>query len=183
MAQHTPYIGTSATRLLAMINADNKLVNPAFNLRASDIVFGAPLPYTDAQNRNTKVTLTATSTAPFEGITEVRYTRRPLDVLMQVPGNAELQVVIPSLPFTTYDILTQFNQLYGVTLELNEVVNQTYTTVASSYPLKINGATSLAWVESAFTFPVVRAGDTIPLSEAITVQALNGLVFTPPQAG
>ena len=149
MTTPTPYAGESAQRLVNMINSDN---NSALKLGV-DFNFSNMSPYSDASGRNTKITMVATDSA--QGSVTVHYWRLPLTVLNDLPAGYIQPVLIDSLPFSLHGILDRINTALGLNLTTDEVVDQTFTAQQDTYPLQINEATSLAWLNSNYAFPAV----------------------------
>lgn len=142
-----PYIGLSPQRLTDLINSDN---NTAFQLGV-DFNFSTPLPYSDTAGRNTKISMVPTDTSKYVA-TEIHYWRLPLTVLNDLPAGSVQPVQIPKVPFTTHQVLDAINTALGLNLSTAEVIDQTYSVKQVSYPLHINEASSLAWVDSNFQF-------------------------------
>lgn len=151
----TPYIGFSPQRLSDLINVDNH----SALLLGTDYTNSPPQPYYDAAGRNTRMVLTPTDANHLP--VEIHYTRLPLTVLNDfMPGTIQ-PIPIPSLPFTLHGILDLINTNLGLNLSPDEVPDQTFTSMQESYPLRINQAVSLAWIDSDYHFPVVFPVSTV----------------------
>lgn len=176
MADTTPYVGLSPSRLTDLINEDN-----ASNLQLGvDFTFGPPSPYSDAQGRNTQVTMTPVPGTNWPRPETIHYTRLALTILNDLPVGWVQPVAIPSVPFTLANLLDAINEALGINLGQDEIVNTVYTTPQSSYRLPINESISLAWIDSDYTFKASFAGGAIPLAEAIQNNVLNGLTYIQP---
>lgn len=176
MADTTPYVGLSPSRLTELINQDNNS-----NLQLGvDFTFGAPSGYSDAQGRNTQVTMTPVPGTNWPKPETVHYTRLALTILNDLPVGWVQPVAIPNIPFTLANLLDRINVALGINLTQDEIVNTVYTTPQSSYRLPINESISLAWIDSDYEFPASLPGGDIPLAQAITNNVLNGLTYLQP---
>lgn len=172
MAREQPYSGTSQARLVRLINTENSK-----NLvHGVDFVFGSMTEYTDPAGRNTQIQLLAKPGTRYED-SEVFYYRIPVSVLDDLPEEELTEVLIPSLPFSTHQLIGPINAALGLNLTLDEVVDEVFTEKASKYALTINGSKSLAWLDSSIEFKARHVDDPAPLSEAITNDNLDGLVY------
>ncbi len=165
----TPYAGTSANRLTALINQTN----------ASELVEGVDFVYSELTvsakpGFNTAIVLHAKK--PGKGHSTAYYNRLSLDVLNDLPDDMLLPVVIPSYPTSTHRVLDRINRALGLALTEQEVIDEPYASYQELAVLKINGSTgSRAWLESEYLFYVVEAGN---IEQEIHNPVLNGL--TPP---
>lgn len=172
----TPYAGSSAQRLVALINQDN-----ASNLQLGvDFTFGLPLPYSDAKGRNTQVSLIPSATSKWRSPETIHYTRLSLRVLRELPSGWIQPVLIANAPFSLQDVLDSINSALGINLDIEEIVNVQYDALQATYRLPINEQVSLAWIDSDFVFPAVFANVDIPLDTAIAQKALSGLTYVQP---
>jgi hypothetical protein len=170
-----PYAGASDQRLTALINQDN---NSALQLGV-DFTFGSPQPYSDSTGRNTEVILTPVPGRPYAPTPEpVHYVRLALTVLDDLPVGWVKPVSIRSVPFSIRGILANINAALGLDLIADEVVDATYSVEADQYPLAVNEAVSLAWIDSDFQFKAVFG--EVPLSSVVTNQELSGLNYVQP---
>jgi len=142
-----PYLGLSAQRLTDWINSDN---STSYQLGV-DFTFSGPALYTDSLGRNTKVTMQPADSTKYAS-TDIHYWRLPLTILNNLPQGNVNPVPIPQLPFSIHGILDAINTALGLNLTPDEVPDQTFTTELASYPLHINDAVSLAWIDSDFQF-------------------------------
>jgi hypothetical protein len=82
----------------------------------------------------------------------MHYWRLPLTAVNDLPDGFIVPVEIAAVPFSLHDILDDINTALGLTLSVNEVVDQTFTVEQASYPLRINELASYAWLDSDFSF-------------------------------
>ena len=178
MATQRPYAGSSAERLTALINKDNNS-----EIREGvDFYFGVPQAYNDTEGRNTQIVLTPIPGRPFNPVQKtVFYKRLELTALSRLPEGMVKTVRIEAVPFSIHEILGALNEALGVDLQPEEVEDQTFDTEESTYALSIAGeSASLAWLQSTFEFKAVHGNEPVPLSDAIAVSMLNGLIYNPP---
>ncbi len=174
MTRLTPYSGSSAQRLTAMINQDNRST-----LRLGiDFSFGLPTSF-EGEGRNTQVVMTPVPGTRFKGPETVYYKRLTLDSLNRLPEGSVIPVEIPQGAFWIHDILPRINAGLGLSLTPEEVINQYHDEETPTYPLRIDSSKSLAWVDSEFTFIVVREEPAVdvPLTDVIPVNYLSGLEY------
>lgn len=177
MALPKPYGGLSNDRLTALIN----FYNPDRTIQEGvDFTYGPPQAYTDAQGRNTKVTLTPVSGTQSTQPEDVHYWRLAIGVLSLLPEGVVQQVVIDSFPFSIHTSLDAINEALGVDLALDEVEDATYAEPQDSYTLTVLGVDSLAWLNSTYEFQVRLSEQDIPLSEIIIQRELSGLIYSQP---
>jgi hypothetical protein len=157
-----------------MINTDNQ---KQFVVGV-DFAFGSPQSYSDAEGRNTAVTV-----QPLEGDAvafpeTVYYERLNISILNNLPDGIIKEVVLPVVPFTLSSVIDRINTALGLNLTTDEIVDKTITTVEDSYTLTINEATSLGWLGSITLYPR-WPGDPIPLKEVVLTRnlVLLGLTF------
>lgn len=170
-----PYAGKSLERLIEMVNQDNpdKVI-----VLGKDFSVGPPLDYSATPDRNTKVLFTPLPNTRWKGPQDVIYTRLSIDVLNRLPVGFIQNTPVNRVPFSIHAILPQINAALGLNLEIEEVVNQTFTEKEEYYPLIIKGDVSYAWKGSSYLFKV-EFGD-IDLSIAISEPILDGLVYLQP---
>lgn len=175
----TPYKGKSSDRLVALINAANLgqfVDGQPYAPLANDgsFTFGQPMAYVDSDGRNTEISLTF-ERADYQKTDYVQYSRLALTVLNDLPDGYLDMVVIPTLPFKLSDILDRINDALGLDLDISEIRDQTFTSVQTRYPLPINAANSVAWIDSDFTF---LAG--FPIGQAVDGEIGMHLVYAKP---
>lgn len=175
MTRYTPYKGTSAERLIQMINLDN---GKNYQLGV-DVHFGPPIHHIDQDGRNTRVTVTPAAQSNYLTPEDVYYWRLSLTVLDELPPGHVRKVVVPGFPFSTHSILDQINDALGLDLSPEEVANYTYESEQALYRLDIMSNVSLAWNSGAF-FKTRLESDPQELSEVILQRSLNGLNYIPP---
>lgn len=175
----TPYAGTSAARLTAMMNSDNagqsngSQVYTALQLGV-DFTFGDPQAYTDSDGRNTEAPVIV-NRPDYQNTDMVQFTRLPLTVLNQLPPSYVDPVLISKVPFKLSDILPAINDALGLDLDVSEIRDQEYDTLQPQYLLPIDSTKSLAWIDSDFQFNA-----KVSLVGLITTTTLNGLYFLKP---
>lgn len=171
MDNDKPYSGYSSPRLTELINTANEA-----NLQEGvDFTFGLPSPYSDSKGRNTKVQITPTNQRRRKQ--EIHYTRLSLDVLNRMPGAPTLEVEIPAIPFNTRQILPKINEALGINLTENEIEDEIFSSKLVAYPLRINSAISLAWIDSDFKFKARHPDGPPSLSDMTPFNVLDGFQF------
>lgn len=144
-----PYEGTSANRLVALINADNE----TSLVLGTDFTFGVPSAITgDPDNYNTKITLVAPEESEFVD-TPIKYNRLPLsDVEDMFEGGISFN--IEAFPFSIRENLPLLNAQLNLNLDEDEVEDTIYTEATDDGNYEITVADgSLAWVPaSSLTF-------------------------------
>ncbi|MFL9998856.1 DUF7941 domain-family protein [Paraburkholderia sediminicola] len=152
MPLFTPYIGKSADRLVALINADNNTALQA----GQEFEFGQPEEDAKAPDgRNTKVTLIPMPDSLLYDRQDVYYWRLDISALERLPLGSTRAIEAPPVPFSTHDVLPQLNDALGLELVPAEVEDITYTTIDDAYPLTI-APSSYAWVVSTYMFKVIH---------------------------
>lgn len=150
MGAENPYGGSSADRLIAMINEENgtDYVN---NL---NVTVGPPFATVGDGLSNTRVIVKAIEDMRYDGEMEILYNRLPLEALVSESGCPIGPVYIESLPFSIHEILDRLNDVYRTNISPDEVEDEVFTEKRDKYPLKIKEDVSLAWLRSEFEFPV-----------------------------
>lgn len=171
MDNDKPYSGFSLPRLTELIN----IANDANLQEGVDFTFGPPSPYSDSKGRNTKVQITPTNRRRRKQ--EIHYKRLPLDVLNQLPDGSTSEVEITALPFNTRQILPKINEALGINLTENEIEDEVFSSKLVAYPLKINSAVSLAWIDSDFKFKAKHTDGLPSLSDMTPFNVLDGFQF------
>lgn len=180
MANLTPYSGSSAQRLTAVINKDN---HKELRLGA-DFTFGLPIDFEEIEQRvvvrNTQVLLVPVFGTRYHP-EYVFYERLTLQALYDLPEGYIAPVVVPPGSFYIHDILDSINAALGLNLAADEVVNAFFEEELDAYPLHTLNDVCLAWLDSDFTFTVNRDGTStpIPLTQAIPNNVLSGLIYHP----
>lgn len=111
------------------------------------VTFGNPVSFTpypgDSIRRDTRVTLTGkiTNTRYFQGSTTVFYRRLTFQELTVLDNKP---IVVTNFPFTTWQILDQLNERYGIMLEKSDVFNIVYETMEGPFKV-VARPESLVW--------------------------------------
>jgi hypothetical protein len=168
-----PYLGLSRDRLTSLINS----ANDPDRVEGTDFTYGLPNSVVGPNNENTTVTLTPVHGTNYRSPVNVFYNRLSIAVVGDLPYNSIEPAVIPSAPFWIRNVLPEINRALGLNLTADEIVNRLYTSIQSTYELKINGSKSLAWLSSTLEFQAI----TTPLSRlnnVITSSNLSGFIGT-----
>lgn len=160
-----PYGGSSAQRLVDLINAAN-----GSNLQEGvDFRFGALKAVDSGEGFNTRVRLHRLSER-YGSDVDIEYVRRPISDLEELP---ERWIVSPNVraPFRVHDVLHEFNNATGLDLLPHEVENTYYPEERDDYRITITDS-SLAWLPGSYYDVRIKE---IWLDMAVLITDLDGL--------
>lgn len=167
----TPYWGSSLARFAELLNKkrSSKLVP------LKDFTTGSPVVGTGPLGRNTRMVLNVLKPG-FLKYQETWYNRLNINVLAKLPVGSVLPVYVPSVPFKIHEILDEINFSLGLSLDPSEVENTRYSTVKTTYTLRIKDGASVAWF-GTYDFKVVRTQTKISLPPLITQRTISGFQY------
>lgn len=125
------YAKPSTALVLELINAANIVEQTALlgPLQQSDIVYGVPQP-TPQGVKNTQLVVSAAYTSAYEGAVVVTYNRLDITTFFKnIAVNLDVQGAT-----TTSDLLPKLNQLYGLGLVSDEVIESPVSPLTSTTP-------------------------------------------------
>lgn len=164
--QLKPYGGLSRHRLTELINSANQ----SSLIEGIDFEYGSPEKLIDHPKHNTKVRLFAKR--PGKADVDITYTRLGIHILANLPPEMLGEILIDALPLNVRSSIDDINQALGLDLVADEIEDFIFYDERSSYPIRIRGRNSLAWLTSEIN---VRARHAVPLFSIWPNTELDGL--------
>lgn len=151
MSTTSPYAGSSLERLIDLMNS----VNGTNYQLGIHFTYGKISDVYPADKYNTRIKVIPVNTSVYSE-QYFFYKRLPLTVLDKLPPGFVQPVVLRALPFTIHQILSDINVALGLDLTEDEVYNDSFSDIRSSYPLRIKPNGSLAWLSTPYSFSATQ---------------------------
>ena len=151
MSMLAPYAGTSLERLIALMNSVNK-TNYQIGIHFN---FGKMYDVFPSDRYNTRIKIIPVDTATYSE-QYFFYRRLPISVLEKLPPGFITPVELNIFPFTIHQLLPNINLALGLDLTPDEVYDDAFTDLRSTYPLRIKPNASMAWTTSTYFFSVTQ---------------------------
>lgn len=107
-----------------------------YPLEVNKVRFGTPIAIAPVGNLNTEIWVYPTNDSPYNGKIKLRYRRIDLrDLFMNVKPEIHKYTSNPIgvIPFTTHQLLADFNTRYGLNIDQVDVANQNFSSESDGY--------------------------------------------------
>lgn len=148
-----PYRTDEATLWVALLNGANQT---QYQLDV-DFTISEPMTVTNDPLANTRIQITPTN--PEYVKQYIYYNRIPIRLLVEQPLETLSPVPVPTLPFTTTDVLEAFNEAMGAALKETMLSNVLYDQPKTLYDVTIaTPSKSLVWLAGTTQYVPLHPG-------------------------